>query len=282
MTDDSMPPRPDCEFDFQLPHATGMESLEDTVVAQHSTQGDTQESNSMHASTGIRNHDNDYSFMGRDLHDLSPDDHHNYDPVTEELLQAVEHSKGFDSYGQDNDDQDMGYGILPKGYSDDEDADESFDRSWTYHRALKPTQEAKKSPRRSDEDEMSPKTKKPRQSLFGGPVEDDSGDQPETSSEDQNIDVLDVPIPGQGIRHRMSSLSLEQQEREDSHSERPFHLGFGFASSDRACSSPRLSRAASEESRIAIPPDDQVSASTYILFMRILTYVAHIRTPSEH
>ncbi|KAF1938120.1 hypothetical protein EJ02DRAFT_32670 [Clathrospora elynae] len=181
------------------------------------------------------NSDN-HDFMG-DGHDpAEPSDHDSVDDV-----------------------QDLKYGSLPKGFSDDEDAVEAFDRSWTGYQARKFPSKVKKSPRRStdgSDHEASPRSKRPRQSLFGGPTEKFEDEAPAEYLVEEAEDTHELQTPAHGIGTRMSSLNLEQQERELSPSERLLTLGFGLATSDRGSISPRASPAPSERSFI-IPPEDQ-------------------------
>ncbi|KAF2130739.1 hypothetical protein P153DRAFT_336572 [Dothidotthia symphoricarpi CBS 119687] len=227
MVDNDMPPRPETEFDFSLPH--GLEAGED---ASNDDQNDRDSLHDLFNSPEPDN-DNEHNKIDHNDHDLNPEN-------------------------RNNDQQDLNYCAFAKGFSDDEDGDETFDGSWAGHQAKTSSSRNKKSPRRSEtddaDDEESPRMKKPRQSLFGGPDEEVEEDEPDRRvTEDQSgLDALDTPE--QGIRNRISSLNLDQQEDETI---RPFNLGFGLASSDRGSISPRSSPAPSEGS-VIIPPDDQV------------------------
>jgi hypothetical protein len=224
LQDDSMPPRPDVEFDFNLPH--GIDTEDDGNREQQL------------------------------------DDSVDYDHSSEKLdsPEDVYHTSELN-----NGKQDLNYGILPKGFSDDEAAGEAFDRSWSGHQARKSPYKNKKPPKRSSEDgddEASPTGKKPRQSLFGGSAEEDEEEQPDDYPiEQDNDDIHGLKTPGHCIGNRISSLNLEQPEREISPSERQFNLGFGLATLDRGSMSPTPAPDPSEES-IIIPPDTQVSVSS--------------------
>ena len=155
---------------------------------------------------------------------------------------------------------------LEQGFSDDDDAPQAFDRSWSGHQARKSSLTNNKSPRTDDDaDEASPRGKRLCQSLFGGPtneVEEDQFDDlfeemPEEGLVDQADDLLETEVPRESIGNRLSGLDLEAQETEVHSSEQPLNLGFGFEESDRDSMSPRVSPALSDGD-IVIPPDTQV------------------------
>jgi hypothetical protein len=158
--------------------------------------------------------------------------------------------------------------ILEQGFSDDDDAPQAFDRSWSGHQARKSPSTSKKSPRTDDgNDEASPRVKRPRQSLFGGPkdeIEEDQfddlfGELPEEGLRDQADNLLETAVPRENIGNRLSGLDLEAQETEVHSSEQPLNLGFGFEESERDSMSPRVSPALTD-GNIVIPPDTQVRA----------------------
>jgi hypothetical protein len=245
--DDIMPPRPDVEFDFNLPH--GIDSEE--------------------AAASNDQHNHDY----QDDHDFM-----------EEVRHTTEPNNDLDLYDQDTGEQDMNYNVMPKGFSDDEDAGEAFDRSWSGRQAKKSSPKNKKSPKRSSDDgddEASPMTKKPRKSLFGGPMEGNDEERPDEEPEEYIVhwddNVREPKTPRHCIVKRLSSLSLEQQEREDSPAERPFNFGFGITTSnrdsDRGSMSPTPAPDTSNEN-VFIPPDTEVSASLYNAYSRrAITYI---------
>ncbi|KAF2829626.1 hypothetical protein CC86DRAFT_344135 [Ophiobolus disseminans] len=212
MADDTMPPRPNCEFDFNLPHGIDTEEAMDV--------------------------DNDPQQNNEESTDDPMDDLFN-DPEPDDVI------------GADDQHDALNYKTFEAGFSDDEGGTEVFDRSWTVHQARKAPPKQKKSPRRSEDDdgdnESSPKLKKPRKSLFGGPVEER-----ETAALEDHVPNAHS-VSGLDVRQRMSSLNLDQQEAQD---ERPFHLGFGLGSSERGSMSPGPSRAPSEDS-VFIPRDNQ-------------------------
>jgi hypothetical protein len=232
MTDASMPPKPDCDFDFSLPH--GIDDEDDASFTEAAT-ATVIDSNTME----------DVSRGSQGTSDLF-DDNDNAQPTTEY--------------------------VLPPGFPDDEGGDEAFDRSWSGHQARKAMPKQKKSPRRSEDgdgdDEAIPRAKKPRKSLFdGGPVEDVEEEAEHNVEDDLPEDIQDQimedradeveedisfpSVPKPDIRQRMSSLNLDLQEEPDN---RLFKLGFGIGTSDRDEHSPALSRAVSEES-VAIPKE---------------------------
>jgi hypothetical protein len=245
MTDESMPPRPEVEFDFNLPH--GIDADEDAIEDDRNIHDDPENAN---LTQDIRNSAE---------HDLDIDMH--------ETRDGVRHSKDASKDFQNSGYQEMNYNTLEKGFSDDDDAPEAFDRSWLAHQARKSPPKKKKSPRADDDDdEASPRSKKPRQSLFGGPpdeVEENEYDdlfeeRPADRLADQFDDLPATETTNQSVGNRMSSLNLEQQDTEGGPSEQPLNLGFGFGDSDRESMSPRESPAPSE-GEIVIPPDTQVS-----------------------
>jgi hypothetical protein len=241
---DSMPPRPDVEFDFNLPH--GIDAGDSVKGNLHSTHGYQENDNLPKAM-----HEHVEQDIDIDMRDRSNDDNSIYD--------------------QNSSDQDMNHQILQileQGFSGDDDAPQAFDRSWSGHQARKSPSTSKKSPRTDDgDDEASPRVKRPRQSLFGGPtdvIEEDQfddlfGELPEEGLRDQADNLLETEVPRENIGNRLSSLDLEAQETEVHSSEQPLNLSFGFAESDRDSMSPRVSPGLSD-GEIVIPPDTQVCA----------------------
>ncbi|KAI4933424.1 uncharacterized protein J4E92_003090 [Alternaria infectoria] len=237
MEDDGMPTRPEVEFDFNLPH--GLDAEQETVA-----------------------HNADTDDVVRSRSDGGHDD----DEPMEDVQQAVQRDLELNAPRQNAAQHDMNYNTLEEGFSDDEDAPKAFDRSWTAHQARRSSPKSKKSPRTDDgDDEASPRSKKPRQSLFGGlteEVEEDHFDdlfeeQPDDPLVDEGVDLPETEIPRQSIGNRMSSLNLDQQERELSPFEQQFNLGFEQpGDSDREGMSSRGSPAPSD-GEIVIPPDTQ-------------------------
>ncbi|KAF1836845.1 hypothetical protein BDW02DRAFT_613998 [Decorospora gaudefroyi] len=219
--DGSMPPRPDVEFDFNLPH---------DIDAEH------------------------------DMHQSSSDTQ-GYQDDMEDIRHTAEPNDSFSRYKQNIDEQHLNYNVLPKGFSDDEDTEEGFDSFWSSHQARTLPPKNKKSPKRSSEDgddEASPMTKKFRKSLFGGsaPAEEDEeahvNRQPQYHPPGQEDDLHEPKTPG--LRNPMTSLTLEQKEREETPFERPFNLGFGLETSDRGSISPTPAPEAAE-GNLTISPD---------------------------
>lgn len=215
MADDSMPPRPETEFDFNFPD-------------------------------GIDSED--------DIPNVGQNDYGSLDGLPDSSKPSGNHNSNSHYANQQDDD----YSTAMKGFSDDEAGDETFDSSWTTNRVENNNFMIKKSPRRLNaddaDDEDSPKVKRPRQSLFGGPdrgIEECGLDQP---TEDYQSDHDTINTPGKGIRNCMSSINLGEEDG----ASQSFSLGFGLELSDKGSMSSRTSPAPSEGS-IIIPPDDQVS-----------------------
>jgi hypothetical protein len=266
MEDQSISPRPDVEHGSHPPHGNSGEEAP------------------------IYNDQSNDNFPDQSLMDFDRENYQDdHDPM-KDILQTTELSNDLDFYDQGNGEQDLNYGVLPQGLSDDENVDKAFDRSWSGQQARKTSPKSKKSPRKSDsgtDEEASPRTKKARHSLFGGPEVEMEDGQPEDypieqyaqQSEgyllEQSQNMIEPPTPGQGIRNCMTSLNLEQQGRDVSPAMRPFNSGFDLATSERGSMSPGYSRAASEES-IIIPPDNQVRATIHWphALMQLLTHVA--------
>ncbi|KAF2036191.1 hypothetical protein EK21DRAFT_52289 [Setomelanomma holmii] len=238
MADDNMPPRPECEFDFNLPHGVDMDADMTT-----NTNNEPSLVPNLHEDPTPQHAENDDD----SLNDLSND------PGNHE----VHHEPG--TSDRNSPQQAMNYDTFAQGFSDDEGGEEAFNRSWTAHQARKPSpkKKKKKSPRRSadedTDDESSPRPKKPRKSLFGGVVEEIKTQEEEVYVDSQG-DTINAPKTlGHGIGSGIAILNLHEQYAQD---DRPFNLGFGLGSSDRDSMSPVRSRAPSEES-IIIPSDDQ-------------------------
>ncbi|KAL1792384.1 hypothetical protein ACET3X_008891 [Alternaria dauci] len=230
----SMPPRPDVEFDFNLPHGIGAdESVKGDLPSAHGHQEDDD------LSTAIHEHvEQDIDIdIDIDMPDRSNDDNSIHDQKP--------------SY------QVMDYQTLEQGFSDDDDV--------PIHQARKSPPTNKKSPRNDDsDDETSSRSKRPRQSLFGGPTDEVEEDQHDDLFEelfgedlaDQADNIPGSEVPKESISSRLPSLNLEVQETEAHPSEQPLNLGFGLEESDRDSMSPRASPALSDGD-IVIPPDTQ-------------------------
>jgi len=156
----------------------------------------------------------------------------------------------------------LNYDRLSQGNSDDEDAGEAFDRSWKGRQIRKPATEPKKSMRRDDPDHLEdaiPNSKKPRQSLFGGPVPEDEEPRYDETTTIQAA-VRNAKILESGIGSKILDLSHEQQQQESGLSERSFDFGFGAPPPERGGSISRLSPVLSENSIITFQ-ENQVSTS---------------------
>jgi len=247
-----MPARPEVEFDFNLPH--GLDAEPETIA------------HNAHPDDVVRSRS---------------DGGHDDDEPMEDVQQAVQRDLDLDPPRQNAAQHDMNYNTLEEGFSDDEDAPKAFDRSWTAHRARRSSPKSKKSPRTDDgDDEASPRSKKPRQSLFGGlaeEVEEDHFDdlfeeQPDDPLVDEEVDLPETEMPRHSIGNRMSSLNLDQQEREVSPFEQQFNLGFEQpGDSDREGMSSRGSPAPSD-GEIVIPPDTQVRLFILLPLSQSSTY----------
>lgn len=247
-----MPPRPECEFEFNLPHGIDTEESA-SIDSDHNDKSMQNSQDDQAVNSTQRSHDS--------LDDLFKDPESHDRHSVEDQHQAQ---------------QSLNYDTFQPGFSDDEGGGEVFKSSWTAQQARKASPKNKKSPRRLQDDdgdeEISPMIKRPRKSLFGGP---------DTTSEDQaafeNIanqnEDLQTPEPSKpDIRHRLSSLNLVQQEAQDT---RTYDLSFRLGSSDEDSMSPIPSRAPSEES-VIIPSDDQVG------FHYNFADVIHTHTFSPH
>jgi hypothetical protein len=230
MADDKMPPWPECEFDFDLPH--GVDTEEE--------QFDHDKRQPVHKAMDL---------TGNENRDDSIQDVSRSDQELDTLFADAE----------DNSELPLNYDRFPKGFSDDGSRNDTLECSWEGVQTKKlSSKKSKKSPRRSgisDSDEQaSPKAKKPCKSLFG-----DAGQ--EVKEQDQEDDVkhqsriaklFNTTQPD--IQDRMSSLDLDQQEAQDM---RVPILSRGLGSSDVESGSPASSRSPSEES-VGIPVDDKV------------------------
>ena len=154
--------------------------------------------------------------------------------------------------------------VLQDRPSDRGEALEAFNISSSKHL------QDKKSLRTEDgENEESPKSKKPRQSLFGPPMETPEEDQLDDLFEEQPEELmnsenstLEPEIPTPSIGSFMCNLNLEQQIGENHHPELPFNFESGLAESELDFMSPRVSPAPSQGDT-TISPDHQVSLSTF-------------------
>jgi hypothetical protein len=228
------------DFDFNLPHGTEEDDLSANIVTHAGVSQDTNNDHPLEQHT--RTNDNSMD----DLFD---------DPKPKDT--TVNHD-GDDSQ------QPVNYEQLALDFSEDEGIEQAFDRSWSAHLARKPPSRKKKSPRRSQDsdgdDAASPRMKKPRQSLFGGPVEDSGVDERNEDDDDQNGNAHASEVARPDLRHHMSSLNLDQDgfEDENDQDDAPVDLSFGLGAFDRDSISPASSRAPSEGSFVR-PPDNQVS-----------------------
>jgi hypothetical protein len=258
-TDDSMPPRPECEFDFRLPY--GFATEESPLIAENFAV-----SHQYNESMGNGSDQND-GFDGRFVGD------------------------------QNNAQQPMDDDKLPTCISDDDGGEEVFNRSWSAQQARKAPPRTKKLPRRSENDhvdhEASLRSKRPRKSIFGGPSEQVEDQDIESYLGDQTTYINASEASNSNISHSMDSLILDQQGIEDpqytqqAQDTRPFDLGFGLESFNQDYVSPVPSRALSEESFI-IPPDDIVSFDSshvitdYANTISLLTSCARVSIVQKH
>jgi hypothetical protein len=200
-----MPPRPECEFDFNLPHGLDTEGSHPL----HGNPATSHINNNAAEDAAMPDRDFDALFVG--------------DP--------------------DDDQQPMNYETFPSGFSDDEGGEEASNRSWAAQQSRKTSSKNKKSPRRSEgsdgAEEASPKTKRPRNSLFGDPFQEVDEDEDKDDMDDKNLEVDDPETSKPDIRHRMSSLNLDLQQVENdedvqyAQDTRPYDIGFDLASFDQ-------------------------------------------------
>jgi hypothetical protein len=243
MAYDSMPPRPDCEFNFVLPF--GIDTAE-----------------------GLPHNDN----QGPDHPAREPHDDSNSNKLIGAIPHTDEQVNTLLADDEDNAQQPLNDGVFRIGFSDDEGVREAFDLSWSARQARQGLPKNKKSSRRSgvsdDDDETIPRIKRARRSIFGGPVEKikEKEHEDHDKSQDKDMSAFDTLKPD--IRQRMSSLNLVQQDTQSTHAS---NSGFGLQSSEKDSLSSVSSRAPSEES-IIIPPDDKVGCHT----QTTITVRAHI------
>jgi hypothetical protein len=227
---DSMPPQPECEFDFNLPHGADTEEEQFEYNSRQPVH------------------------QAMDLADIESCD----DP-REDVSRSDKELNSIFADDEDGSELPLNYDRFPNGFSDDEGGKDAFDRSWETLQTKKlSSKKSKKSPRRSDisnnDDQPSPKTKRPRKSLFGGAGQEAEEQDQEDGDEikDRNVEFLDTTQPD--IQNRLSSLGLDQQEAQDV---RVPILGRGLGYPDIGSPSPAPSRSPSEES-VVILSDDRV------------------------
>ena len=174
-----------------------------------------------------------------------------------------------DLYDQHMDQLHPAYNVLENGFSDDDDAPEAFDRSWSGHQARKPPPKDRKSPRTDDEeDDMSPSNKRPRPSLFGGltgeaeesqdrMLKDPPENPCETNTPGKHDTVQELGMPDLDITDALPSPISDPPL-----SDLSFNAGSGLSDSDRDSMSPRNSPEQSADT-VIIPPDTQVRSPTF-------------------
>lgn len=234
MADLSRPPKPDCDFDFNLPHGV---DVEDTVTP-------TQDRDPVES-----------------LIDCAQVDEN----AMEDLQHTSTNSANLSPCGEVSTQQVTNYAALAEGFSDDEGGEEAFDRSWPSRRPKRAPPPLKKSPRRWEEgdgdDEASP-TKRARRSLFGGPVEEGDIDDEQQSDVRDNSAASNDPEPDPDIDDGMSSLHIDsiRQDVEEQSTQMPAASPTRSTSlaSVRDSQSPPSSSVFSED-EVEIPPDTQVS-----------------------
>jgi len=187
----------------------------------------------------------------------------NYSPVhkpEDKIQQTPEPNNNLD-----NPEENVGqHEVLQKRLLDLGEASEVFNAS----SSKRP--QNKNSPRTNGgENEESPKFKKPRQSLFGPPMENLEEEEFDYLFEEQPEDVIsqgnsthkpDILTPS--IGSFMCNLNLEQQIGKDHYSEPTFNFESGLAESEMDFMSPRVSPAPNQGDNIILP-DRQVSLSAF-------------------
>ncbi|KAE8853720.1 hypothetical protein HRS9122_00712 [Pyrenophora teres f. teres] len=216
MADEEMLPRPEVGFDFILPH--GIDAEDDVATSETNAYGPT---------------------------NPSPDRE-----MMEDIQQTSKPDNGLDITEANVGQHEASFGMLQERSPDDGRVSDAPNRS--YSEASK----NKKSPRTDEaEEEESQKSKKPRQSLFGPPMEELEADEFDDLFEEQPRDLLnqendvsEPEIPETGIGSYLSSLSIEQQTGEDHQSKAPSDSGSILAYNDTDFLF----------SKVVIPPDPQL------------------------
>ncbi|KAH9875414.1 hypothetical protein J1614_004906 [Plenodomus biglobosus] len=239
MAQANAPPPIDYEFDFNLPHGV---DIDDYPIERASDSG------------------------SLDKDDPEQEDRDSLE-INDSLMSDILHPQTNNSSPKHQVQGDVGkrmyYDQLPEGISEDEDASKAFDRSWSGRETTRTAPKTKVSPRRKHEDDTEEKmlrSKKPRQSLLGGPVEEDEDKRAEGDSMDEADNERIPQTSGKGISPRMSSLSLKPQETERSMSNGPFNVGFGIPGSKQGDVPSPISPALAGDN-VIIPPDSRVGVS---------------------
>lgn len=233
MEDLNRPPKPDYDFDFNLPHGVDVEE----ATVPHHDQGLVDDPTD-HVQDNLKSMENIQSTHG----------------VSEDLI--------YHHY-QDNTHQVIGVPTFEPGFSDDESGEEDFDRSWSARPAKKPPSPLKKSTRRLEDDvgddEPSP-TKKARQSLFGGPLEEGDVDEEHENSFGNSLHASANAEPD--IGNGMSSLHIDSNRQnvavQSTQGPSTLDARPRASTSERDSMSPPPSSLPSEDD-FEIPPDNQVS-----------------------
>jgi hypothetical protein len=217
--------------------------------------------------------------------------------MTGDVLHTSEEIDALFSDDKDPSQRTLDYDTFQQGFSDDEDGEDAFNRSWTAQQVRKKSQKSKKSPRRSENsdggDETSPRTKRPRKSLFGGPAQELLSPELKKFTGDHMEDEEAHNASTPDIRHRICSLDLNQQDSQDeedvqqARDEHTSDLGPDLGTSAVASPLPAWPRAPSEES-IDIPPDTEVSMFIDLVHVayshnfRLYTSCARTSTARKH
>lgn len=239
MANNSDPTQADYDFDFSLPHGVDIDdySIDDVAYPRNS--------DSPHSDEDTQNANRD----GPDR-DGGDDSEQLDDILMSDSLRPHEDESDLVHEVGGITEQIINYDQLPEGISEDEDAEEAFDRSWGGRQSTITASKTKLSPRRKhveDTEDAPLQLKKQRQSIFGGPVKEG----------DMNMAELE-PVsktPGPIIGPYMSTLSLMPQEREGGIPDQTFNAGFDVPASEEYDASPDGSPMS--DRNIIIPPDSQ-------------------------
>lgn len=254
-----MPPRPDCTYEFDLPHGF------DTVQKNLNHDSDQESDKVMEdilSNTEFQD-TQDYHKPSEAHHNTS--EHQNLQPsqrVTEHNVTIHDPNNALDQRSPKNNDGTKQYSVFEKGFSDD---DEEVDASWNNNQtraSQRQQQHRVRSQRRLSDignEENNQRRHKPPYSLFGGPAKETSDASLEKNLANCNPGTNEPQTPRDALRDRISTFHLHHQNEDRSSSERSFQLGFGLDNSDIDSTSREASSPPSDDESIVITPDDKVS-----------------------
>lgn len=251
MADDNMPPRPECEFDFNFSHGFGTD--EDIPGNNQCPISQSDQDYQKSLKNDIHDHQSDHYQDGRILegHIFSCNRFNDSQADLDSLKDALSASKLDINVNMD-------HSLTPIGFPDT-GAESVFDNSGADHQLRKALPKDGKSPRRcSDDDDYdaSQRTKRPRQSLLSSSVERDAEGQADAYSLKQGV-AKEIAMPRRRINNDLSSLKITQQNGQHDPSEPPVDLEFDLNGSGRTKTAHQVSPAPTEDS-VLIPLNDQV------------------------